>query len=101
MVVQMQRALRWVTTIDEPAVHSMELRPTVLLARSEETTRQALPLAGNRLLDGTLRTSEPTQALVTRLADEGGVQIAGLTWGPGYYGQDTHHHMIVRQVTAT
>src|SRR5699024_10186668 len=76
IVLQVPLALRSVPTIDDPAVHSMELGPTVLLARSEETTRQALPLAGNRLLDGTLRTSEPTQALVTRLADEGVVQIA-------------------------
>lgn len=101
IVLQVPLALRSVPTIDDPAVHSMELGPTVLLARSEETTRQALPLAGNRLLDGTLRTSEPTQALVTRLADEGVVQIAGLTWEPAYSGQDTRYHMYVRQADAT
>lgn len=94
-------ALRSVPTVDDPTLHSMELGPTVLLARSDETTRLSLPLAGNRRLDGTVRTPGPTKALVTRLAHEGVAQIAGLTWEPAYSGKDTRYHMYVRQADAT
>ncbi|MGC0252330.1 beta-L-arabinofuranosidase domain-containing protein [Pseudactinotalea sp. Z1748] len=99
--VQVPITLRSVPTIDDPSVHSLELGPTVLLARSQETTQVPLPLAGNRLLDGSLRTEAPASDLLAQLAAEGTITYAGMTWEPAYSGQDTRYHMYVRRADAT
>lgn len=94
-------SLRSLPTIDDPGVHSLELGPSVLLARSAETTALRLPLAGNRLLDGSLRTDASASDLMAQLAQDGTITYAGLTWEPAYSGQETRYHMYVRQSDAT
>lgn len=101
ITVHIPMTLRSVPTIDDASVHSMELGPTVLLARSEETTSLPLALTGNRLLDGSLRTPVPAPAMLAQLSDTGVLHYGGLDWEPAFSGEDTRYHMYLRQADET
>ncbi|WP_022873024.1 beta-L-arabinofuranosidase domain-containing protein [Nesterenkonia alba] len=101
--------LRAVPSIDDPTVQHLQIGPTVLLARSEDTLFQKLPLTGSRILDASLTLpTEPTgdieadtAAVLTRLRQTGTVPFGGYDWEPAHSGEQTRYHMYLTADDAT
>ncbi|QGU28924.1 glycosyl hydrolase [Microbacterium oryzae] len=87
--------------IDDPALRSVHLGPSVLVARDDATTTRELPLDGLRRLDGTLlddrgvESSSAADAGV-RLQADGHLAISGMRFEPVWTGSDARYHMYVR-----
>ncbi len=79
--------LRLVPTPDDPTLASLELGPTVLLARDEATTTRLVAPAAHRRLDGSLSDFERDRDLVRAL---------GHTFEPAWSGGDHRYHLYVR-----
>ncbi|MFI6781634.1 beta-L-arabinofuranosidase domain-containing protein [Micromonospora sp. NPDC050276] len=79
--------LRLVPTLDDPSLVSLELGPTVLLARDDATTTLSVAPAAHRLLDGSLAGADSDGDLVT---------VLGHTFEPAWSGGDRRHHMYLR-----
>lgn len=79
--------LRLVPAVDDPALVSVELGPTVLLARSEATTPLPIAPAAHRKLDGTLTGH-------TRSGDT--VTAFGLDFEPAWSGGTARYHLYLR-----
>ncbi|MFI6426471.1 beta-L-arabinofuranosidase domain-containing protein [Promicromonospora sp. NPDC050880] len=86
-------ALREVPAPDDPSLVTLELGPTVLLARSEATTWLPLSAATWRRLDGTLDAPlDPVGDGTWRLGD--------LVLEPAWSGSDARYHMYLRRSDA-
>ncbi|GAA1641212.1 glycoside hydrolase family 127 protein [Actinoplanes couchii] len=79
--------LRLVPTPDDPALVSLELGPTVLLARDDATTTLSVAPAGARLLDGSITGFTVDDDLVT---------VLGHTFEPAWSGGDHRYHVYLR-----
>ncbi|WP_199035396.1 beta-L-arabinofuranosidase domain-containing protein [Glycomyces salinus] len=91
-------ALRAEATIDDPGLCALRLGATVLLARSESTTRMRFPLAGR--LDGGPVEGRTGAELLAELAREGTVRLDGVDFEPCWSGLETRYHMYVRSRAA-
>ncbi|MFD7024812.1 beta-L-arabinofuranosidase domain-containing protein [Promicromonospora sukumoe] len=91
--IEMPLTLREVPTPDDTSVVSLELGPTVLLARSAATTWLPVQAATWRRLDGTL------DAPLTP-ADDGTWWLGDLVLEPTWSGSDARYHMYLRRSDA-
>lgn len=91
--VGMPLALREVPAPDDTALVTLELGPTVLLARSAATTWLPVASASRRRLDGTL------DAPLTP-ADDGTWRLGDLVLEPAWSGSDARYHMYLRRSDA-
>lgn len=91
--IDMPLTLREVPAPDDTAVVTLELGPTVLLARSEATTWLPVEAATWRRLDGTLH------APLTP-ADDGTWRLGDLVLEPTWSGSDARYHMYLRRADA-
>ncbi|GAB3279692.1 beta-L-arabinofuranosidase domain-containing protein [Kineosporia babensis] len=87
IIIEMPLKLRLVPTTDDPTLASLELGPTVLMARDDATTTRTVAPAAFRLLDGTLSGFQPDGDLVNAL---------GHTFEPAWSGGDHRYHLYVR-----
>jgi DUF1680 family protein len=83
--------LRLVPTPDDPTLVSLELGPTVLLARDDATTTRTVAPAAHRLLNGDLTGDTRTGDLVT---------VLGHTFEPAWSGGGHRYHMYLRLADA-
>ncbi|GHH79041.1 beta-L-arabinofuranosidase domain-containing protein [Promicromonospora soli] len=88
--VGMPLTLREVPAPDDASVVTLELGPTVLLARSAATTWLPLAAATWRRLDGTL------DAPLVR-ADDGTWRLGDMVLEPAWSGSDARYHMYLRR----
>ncbi|MFC9425618.1 beta-L-arabinofuranosidase domain-containing protein [Streptomyces sp. NPDC056987] len=79
--------LRLVPTPDDPTLVSVELGPTVLLARDDATTTLPVAAAAHRRLDGTIAGHTTDGDLVS---------VLGRTFEPAWSGGAHRHHMYLR-----
>jgi uncharacterized protein len=79
--------LRLVPTPDDPSLASLELGPTVLLARDDATTTQTVAPAAHRRLDGSIAGHTRHGDLVT---------VLGREFEPAWSGGDHRYHMYLR-----
>ncbi|GAB6903473.1 beta-L-arabinofuranosidase domain-containing protein [Kineosporia succinea] len=79
--------LRLVPAPDDPSLVSLELGPTVLLARDDATTTQTVAPAALRRLDGSLDGFTRDGDLVT---------VLGRTFEPAWSGGDHRYHLYLR-----
>lgn len=91
--IEMPLTLREVPAPDDTSVVSLELGPTVLLARSAATTWLPVQAATWRRLDGTL------DAPLTP-ADDGTWRLGDLVLEPTWSGSDARYHMYLRRADA-
>jgi len=91
--IGMPLALREVPAPDDTSLVTLELGPTVLLARSAATTWLPVAAATWRRLDGTL------DAPLTP-ADDGTWRLGDLTLEPAWSGSDERYHMYLRRADA-
>ncbi|MGW2094999.1 beta-L-arabinofuranosidase domain-containing protein [Promicromonospora sukumoe] len=91
--IEMPLTLREVTAPDDTSVVSLELGPTVLLARSAATTWLPVQTATWRRLDGTLDAP-----LIP--ADDGTWRLGDLVLEPTWSGSDARYHMYLRRADA-
>jgi DUF1680 family protein len=91
--ISMPLALREVPAPDDASLVTLELGPTVLLARSAATTWLPVAAATWRRLDGTL------DAPLTR-ADDGTWRLGDLVLEPAWSGSDARYHMYLRRADA-
>ncbi|MFI2363922.1 beta-L-arabinofuranosidase domain-containing protein [Promicromonospora sp. NPDC019610] len=91
--IDMPLTLREVPALDDTSVVTLELGPTVLLARSAATTWLPVEAATWRRLDGTL------DAPLTR-ADDGTWHLGDLVLEPTWSGSDARYHMYLRRADA-
>ncbi|WP_285106995.1 beta-L-arabinofuranosidase domain-containing protein [Promicromonospora sp. MEB111] len=91
--IDMPLTLREVPAPDDTSVVSLELGPTVLLARSAATTWLPVEAATWRRLDGTL------DAPLTS-ADDGTWRLGDLVLEPTWSGSDARYHMYLRRADA-
>ncbi|MFC8798750.1 glycoside hydrolase family 127 protein [Promicromonospora sp. NPDC057138] len=91
--IGMPLTLREVPAPDDTSLVTLELGPTVLLARSAATTWLPLAAATWRRLDGTL------DAPLTR-ADGGTWRLGDLELEPAWSGSDARYHMYLRRADA-
>ncbi|PUB25917.1 hypothetical protein C8K30_1064 [Promicromonospora sp. AC04] len=91
--ISMPLTLREVPAPDDTSVVSLELGPTVLLARSAATTWLPIAAATWRRLDGTLDVP------LTR-ADGGTWRLGDLVLEPAWSGSDARYHMYLRRADA-
>jgi DUF1680 family protein len=91
--ISMPLTLRDVPAPDDASLVTLELGPTVLLARSAATTWLPVAAATWRQLDGTL------DAPLTR-ADDGTWQLGDLVLEPAWSGSDARYHMYLRRADA-
>jgi DUF1680 family protein len=89
----MPLTLRDVPAPDDASLVTLELGPTVLLARSAATTWLPVAAATWRQLDGTL------DAPMTR-ADDGTWRLGDLVLEPAWSGSDARYHMYLRRSDA-
>ncbi|MEU4385955.1 beta-L-arabinofuranosidase domain-containing protein [Promicromonospora sp. NPDC023805] len=89
----MPLTLREVPAPDDASLVTIELGPTVLLARSAATTWLPVSAATWRRLDGTL------DAPLTS-ADDGTWLLGGLVLEPAWSGSDARYHMYLRRADA-
>ncbi|MDN3310998.1 glycoside hydrolase family 127 protein [Microbacterium oryzae] len=87
--------------IDDPALRSVHLGPSVLVARDDATTTRELPLDGLRRLDGTLLDDHAFESSAAadagaRLQTDGHVAISGMRFEPVWTGSDARYHVYVR-----
>nr|BFF17210.1 hypothetical protein GCM10025730_07310 [Promicromonospora thailandica] len=92
--IDLPLTLREVATPDDPSVVSLELGPTVLLARSAATTWLPVATAAWRRLDGTLDAP-----LVP--GDGGTWHLGDLVLEPAWSGSDERYHLYLRRSDAT
>lgn len=91
--ISMPLTLREVPAPDDASLVTLELGPTVLLARSAATTWLPLAAATWRRLDGTLDVPlHPSDAGTWRLGD--------LELEPAWSGSDARYHMYLRRADA-
>lgn len=88
--ITMPLTLREVPAPDDTSLVTLELGPTVLLARSAATTWLPVAAATWRRLDGTLDVP------VTR-ADDGTWRLGDLELEPAWSGSDARYHMYLRR----
>ncbi|MFI5937484.1 beta-L-arabinofuranosidase domain-containing protein [Actinoplanes sp. NPDC051494] len=79
--------LRLVPTPDDPTLVSLELGPTVLLARDEATTTLPIAPAAHRHVDG---------SIAGHTTDGDLVSVFGRTFEPAWSGGDHRYHMYLR-----
>ncbi|MFJ3407774.1 beta-L-arabinofuranosidase domain-containing protein [Promicromonospora sp. NPDC090134] len=91
--IDMPLTLREVPAPDDTSVVTLELGPTVLLARSAATTWLPIQAATWRRLDGTL------DAPLTP-ADDGTWRLGDLVLEPTWSGSDARYHMYLRRADA-
>lgn len=91
--ISMPLALREVPAPDDASLVTLELGPTVLLARSAATTWLPVAAATWRRLDGTL------DAPLTP-ADDGTWRLGDLVLEPAWSGSDARFHMYLRRADA-
>lgn len=91
--ISMPLALREVPAPDDASLVTLELGPTVLLARSAATTWLPVAAATWRRLDGTLDVPL-TQA------DDGTWRLGDLVLEPAWSGSDARYHMYLRRADA-
>lgn len=91
--ISMPLALREVPAPDDASLVTLELGPTVLLARSAATTWLPLSAATWRRLDGTL------DAPLTSV-DDGTWRLGELVLEPAWSGSDARYHMYLRRADA-
>ncbi|WP_051433125.1 beta-L-arabinofuranosidase domain-containing protein, partial [Promicromonospora kroppenstedtii] len=93
VAIDLPLTLREVPAPDDTSVVTLELGPTVLLARSTATTWLPLEAATWRRLDGTL------EAPLTS-ADDGTWRLGDLVLEPTWSGSDARYHMYLRRSDA-
>lgn len=86
--------LRAVPAPDDPNFVSLELGPTVLLARHKATTWLPVATAAWRRLDGTLEAP-------LRPIGDGTLSLDGLVLEPAWSGADSRYHMYLRRADPT
>ncbi|GAB2482532.1 hypothetical protein GCM10027063_25790 [Promicromonospora xylanilytica] len=91
--ISMPLTLREVPAPDDTSLVTLELGPTVLVARSAATTWLPVAAAPWRRLDGTL------DAPLTP-ADDGAWRLGDLTLEPAWSGSDARYHMYLRRSDA-
>ncbi|WP_129790230.1 beta-L-arabinofuranosidase domain-containing protein [Promicromonospora panici] len=91
--ISMPLTLREVPAPDDTSLVTLELGPTVLLARSAATTWLPVAAATWRRLDGTLDVP------LTR-ADDGTWRLGDLELEPAWSGSDARYHMYLRRSDA-
>ncbi len=87
VALELPLPLRLVPTPDDPTLVSVELGPTVLLARDDATTTLPVAAAAHRRLDGTVAGHTAEGDLVS---------VFGRTFEPAWSGGDHRHHMYLR-----
>ncbi|MFC4626969.1 glycoside hydrolase family 127 protein [Promicromonospora alba] len=91
--ISMPLALREVPAPDDASLVTLELGPTVLLARSAATTWLPVAAATWRRLDGTLDVP-------LNRADDGTWRLGDLVLEPAWSGSDARYHMYLRRTDA-
>lgn len=91
--ISMPLALREVPAPDDASLVTLELGPTVLLARSAATTWLPVAAATWRRLDGTLDVPLTP-------ADDGTWRLGDLVLEPAWSGSDARYHMYLRRADA-
>jgi len=88
------RTLRTESAVDDPHLQTVVLGPSVLVARSDQTTFLDVPLPERRRTDGGIVPDGADAS--EQLRKSGEILVAGVAFRPVWTGSDEKYHMYVR-----